>query len=322
MLGTTDYVSPEQAMGKDVDGRTDIYSLGIVLYEMLTGDVPFKAETQVAVAMKHVNDALPDIQKRRPGISAALGAVLDQATAKNPEDRQLSMDGFLDDLEAVLDVEVARAGHSTGEATTVLDAIPKRRRYLTRTQVSWASVALLVGVAVAALLLAAGSGDNGGGGGGGGGGDAIAASGEVQLSGVEDYDPEGDEAENAESVRLAIDNDPVGTVWATETYDVGLEKPGVGLILAANSPVAAREVVIRTPTSGWTAEVYGSSASSPPADIGGWNGPLGNAADIGSEVSIQLDATTENRLYLLWITELAPVEGRFRVEISDISLRA
>ena len=62
VLGTTDYVAPEQAMGQAVDQRSDIYSLGIVLYEMLTGDIPFTADSQVGVAMKHVNEELPDVQ--------------------------------------------------------------------------------------------------------------------------------------------------------------------------------------------------------------------------------------------------------------------
>ena len=66
VLGTTDYVSPEQALGHDVDGQSDIYSLGVVLYEMLTGDVPFHGENQVSVAMKHVREDLPDVQVDAP----------------------------------------------------------------------------------------------------------------------------------------------------------------------------------------------------------------------------------------------------------------
>ena len=320
VLGTTDYVSPEQAMGKDVDGRTDIYSLGIVLYEMLTGDVPFKAETQVAVAMKHVNEALPDIQRRRPGISAALAAVLDQSTSKRPEDRQFSMDAFLDDLETVLEVEVARAGHSTGEATSVLQAIPEKRRLITRTRVSWVSVALLIAVAIAALVLAAGSDDDEP---GPSGGEGISASGEVKIASVADFDPPpGDGDENSEAVGNAIDGNPSGTTWATETYTAGLgDKPGVGLVIDAGRPVAAREIAIRSVESGWSAEVYATTAGSAPDDLAGWGAPIGSASDIGTQESIQLDATDENRLYLLWITDLATVDEGFRVEITDISLR-
>src|ERR671919_1096831 len=84
VLGTTDYVSPEQAMGENVDERSDVYSLGVVLYEMLTGEVPFRAESQVAVAMKHVNQPLPDVQTRRPEVSASVAAVIDRATTKDP----------------------------------------------------------------------------------------------------------------------------------------------------------------------------------------------------------------------------------------------
>ena len=72
VLGTTDYVAPELAMGQGVDPRSDIYSLGVVLYEMLTGDVPFHADSQVGVAMKHVNEELPDVQRRRPEVSSAV----------------------------------------------------------------------------------------------------------------------------------------------------------------------------------------------------------------------------------------------------------
>src|SRR4029077_19436322 len=81
VLGTTDYVSPEQALGQPVTGQSDIYSLGIVLYEMLTGEVPFTGDTPVAVAMRHVREDVPDVQRLRPEVSAATAAVVDRATA-------------------------------------------------------------------------------------------------------------------------------------------------------------------------------------------------------------------------------------------------
>ena len=94
VLGTTDYVAPEQAMGHGVDSRSDIYSLGVLLYEMLTGEVPFQAETVVGVAMKHVNEDMPDVQERRPEISSALAAVIERATSKDPKKRYDDMIGL------------------------------------------------------------------------------------------------------------------------------------------------------------------------------------------------------------------------------------
>ena len=124
VLGTTDYVSPEQALGRPVNGQTDVYSLGIVLFEMLTGDVPFQGENQIAVAMKHVREDLPDVQMRRPEVSAALAAVLDRATAKELERRYPDAEAMIADLEDVLATESSRTGHVTGEATTVLRSLP------------------------------------------------------------------------------------------------------------------------------------------------------------------------------------------------------
>ena len=108
VLGTTDYVSPEQALGRPVNGQTDVYSLGIVLFEMLTGDVPFQGENQIAVAMKHVREDLPDVQMRRPEVSAALAAVLDRATAKDLDRRYPDAQAMIADLEDVLATESSR----------------------------------------------------------------------------------------------------------------------------------------------------------------------------------------------------------------------
>ncbi len=145
VLGTTDYVAPEQAMGHGADPRSDIYSLGVVLYEMLTGEVPFSADSQVGVAMKHVNEELPDVQRRRPGISAAAALVVERATFKAPERRYQHVDEMIADLETALEVEAARAGSTSGEATSVLDAVPPPRRRLARGfRWSWSGFALLL----------------------------------------------------------------------------------------------------------------------------------------------------------------------------------
>src|SRR6201996_2809104 len=120
VLGTTDYVSPEQALGQHVTGQSDLYSLGIVLYEMLTGEVPFKGDSQVAVAMKHVRDELPDVQLKRPEVSAALAGVVDTATAKHPSERYADDAEMIAELEDALAIETARSGNATGEVTSVL----------------------------------------------------------------------------------------------------------------------------------------------------------------------------------------------------------
>ncbi|HKJ36592.1 MAG TPA: protein kinase [Solirubrobacterales bacterium] len=328
VLGTTDYVSPEQAMGKEVDARTDIYSLGIVLYEMLTGDVPFHAETQVGVAMKHVNDAVPDVQRKRPETSAALAAALERSVAKDPEDRYLSMNLFLADLESALEVEVVRAGHSTGEATTVLDSVPrKRRKLLTKRRISWATALLLIAAAAAAIAIAALTGDDGPArdvpAEAAGGGD------QIEIVATDDFDPlpDGDEEERSDLLGNTTDGNPRGTAWTTETYDTadhsGL-KDGVGLILDTGSETTPTELSIQTPEPGWEVEIYGSSDDPSPSELSGWGNPLAGPVTIeNKEDTVALRATSEHRYFLLWITSLAAAvddPGRFRVEVSDVAL--
>ena len=128
VLGTTDYVSPEQALGHDVNGQSDIYSLGVVLYEMLVGDVPFHGENQVSVAMKHVREDIPDLQSRRPEASATLASVLDRMTDKDLKRRYPDIPSLVTDLEEALAIEAARSGKSTGEATAVLRTLPESAR--------------------------------------------------------------------------------------------------------------------------------------------------------------------------------------------------
>ena len=155
VLGTTDYVAPEQAMGQGVDARCDIYSLGVLLYEMLTGEVPFQADTLVGVAMKHVNEEMPDVQERRPEVSSALAAVIERATAKDPRSGIRTCRPCWPTWRGRSRSRSPAGGAAHGQATSVLDAMPARRKLLTPRRVSAAGVLLVLAATAAALLIAA-----------------------------------------------------------------------------------------------------------------------------------------------------------------------
>ena len=321
VLGTTDYVSPEQAMGHGVDPRSDIYSLGVVLYEMLTGEVPFSADTQVGVAMKHVNEELPDVQRRRPELSAAAALTIERATTKDPATRYASVAAMIDDLETALEVEAARAGSTEGEATTILKAVRPRKRLFGslgwRSLVGGLAVLALAVVAVGAVIVI-----SGGGGGGGGG----VKSTPIEVQAAADYDPDGDGVEHSEEVELAVDGDPttIGGAWTTESYTLGPAladsgKEGVGLYLDAGRDVAARTLEVRSIEGGWDMEIYGSSGPVP-EDLSEWT-ELGSASDVRPRQTV--DLSTQGgayRFYLIWITRLAGGSGDYTVEITDARL--
>jgi eukaryotic-like serine/threonine-protein kinase len=112
ILGTAHYISPEQAMGEPVGPASDLYSLGVVLYEMLTGDLPYDAETPLGIAMKHVNGHLHQPKEVDPSIPAGINAITCRLLAKNPEDRYAS------DAELIEDLERVAAGLEPADTTT------------------------------------------------------------------------------------------------------------------------------------------------------------------------------------------------------------
>jgi hypothetical protein len=92
IMGTPAYMSPEQGTGSNTDHRSDLYSLGVILYEMVTGRVPYTAETPIAVVFKHIQDPLPSARQLNPDLSEALELVLLKSLAKNPGDRYQTAD--------------------------------------------------------------------------------------------------------------------------------------------------------------------------------------------------------------------------------------
>jgi serine/threonine-protein kinase len=99
IMGTPDYMSPEQAMGKgDLDHRSDVYSFGVVLYEMFTGALPFRGESPISIAMKHVQEEPKAPRAVNPSVPKELEAIIQRAMRKAPEARYARMADLLADL--------------------------------------------------------------------------------------------------------------------------------------------------------------------------------------------------------------------------------
>ena len=283
VLGTTDYVAPEQAMGQAVDQRSDVYSLGVVLYEMLIGQVPFHADSQVGVAMKHVNEELPDVQQRRPEVSAAAALVVERATAKDPEQRYQDVGEMIDDLSTALEVEAARAGSTTGEATSVLEAVPPAKRKLsTRARWSWVAILLMVLIGGGAWPRCPdrrrrhpGRRRRG-----------------AEGQGLDDHDHRGDRLRPPGRRRGGLrrgrlrgrrqpDRDRLEQ-RALRHPDLRRHQDGARprrrVLRDRESPAKPEKMVIRTPTPGWDAQIFATS-SEPPEELSEWGEQIGEVTD-------------------------------------------
>ena len=165
VIGTPAYMSPEQCHGLPVDARSDIYSLGIVLYEMLTGAVPFEAETPVAVVLKQVNEPLPPPRGMNPSIPECVEKVLFKALAKEPEDRYQTVKAFSDALRDAYESFTER--QTVSFPSPVVQAIPEpptatRESLPTKpmtpaqpTRPRWLLIAGLAAILIAAGIIAA-----------------------------------------------------------------------------------------------------------------------------------------------------------------------
>jgi len=114
MLGTVYYLSPEQARGNVATAQSDIYSLGILIFEMITGQIPFKGESAVAIALKHLQEELPDIDKFRENVPQSVKNIVLKATMKNPNERYISSKELFEDLSTVLNPERLYENKYTG----------------------------------------------------------------------------------------------------------------------------------------------------------------------------------------------------------------
>ncbi len=118
IMGTAQYLSPEQAQGQPVDARSDLYSVGIMLYELLTGRVPFDGDSAVSIALKQVSAQPEPPSHLNPAVTPALERAVLHALAKNPDDRPADADAFIRELEA------ARSGMGDTTAMTAVAPLP------------------------------------------------------------------------------------------------------------------------------------------------------------------------------------------------------
>ena len=307
VLGTSDYIAPEQAQGQRVDEHTDVYSLGVVLYELLTGEVPYPGENFVAVAMRHINEPPPPVRDKRPDVSPRVEAAVQRAMAKVPEERFASMAEYCRELEACL-------AELQGGATTVAPSVPGRMVHRRRRANPWPIIlALLVVIAIGAAVafgihgFGKGSGSTATSSGGSSSGSP------PKLHATTAYDPYGTGGEHDAQAGLATDGN-ASTFWETEHYDnaPSLGKPGVGLVLDAGKPVQLQQLGIATSTPGFTAEIKGGDSPTHFTKV------VGPSQTVGGQTTFQIGGGSF-RYYLLWITRLGSGYNTARINEIDAS---
>lgn len=324
LLGTVKYLAPEQVEGGPVDGRTDLYALGAVLYEALCGEAPFRAESPAALALARMHR-----DPTRPSLVIAdvpgdLDACLMRALARVPSDRYATANDMRAALAATrldlfVDPTIAATTfvpQGTSSATEQVDATepnPRRSR-------SGLVFGLIVIAALVVITLLVANTDAG----------RRLLSSEpattttqplpsiVAISTTRSFDPADRNGglENDSTTRNAVDADQL-TSWNTEAYPsrtFGSGRTGVGLIirLAENTPLTT--ISIDSPSKGWSVAVHVSDGS--PTTLADWGPAVATATDIRGDITLDLGGI-EGDAILLWITDLGDGPP-WQVSITDV----
>lgn len=350
VVGTAKYLSPEQVEGTPLDARSDVYSLGIVLYEALCGRVPFDGGNPTSTALARLTATPLTPRQIKPGIPRGLEEVVLEAMARRPADRHPSATALREALVAanptVHDLHIGDATSTSAlDHTREIGRIapadqptpPAGVAAFANRERSWIVPAFLIVVVagtvglIGALLgrtevgrdlfdaVRSGASEDAP----GTTGDPDEAIATPTLAGPPtSFDPPpGGGAEGDSRLPALVDGD-AGTAWESEGYrraDFGGLKPGVGVVvnLAERSSVETLEV--DAATVGWDASVY--VADDVPADLASWGDPVAQAQDIEGGTSFDLGGA-EGRHVLLWFTDLGEPNrpGDFRMEVSELRL--
>ncbi|MBV8160218.1 MAG: serine/threonine protein kinase [Acidimicrobiia bacterium] len=304
LLGTAKYLAPEHVAGQPQDRRSDVYGLGVVLYEMLSGRPPFTGDTDMAIAFQHAHAEPPKLRPLRPDVSRRLEGIVLKAMAKAPEQRYATA---ADLRTALLSVPLDH-DEDDDDITTAMfvrDVPPPSRDFGVRR--SWAVFVVLVAVVAAVLGIVAylfwqsqtgtsllHSGARHG---------TTAPAAVIRVV-AHSFDPFGDNQEHDADLPKLTDGDP-NSVWTTEHYPNGLAglKPGVGFYLVLDHPQRLGQLQIVSPTRGWNTSIYVAPAAR--AQLNQWGTPVGSRVIDATTTTFDLHGRVGGAV-LVWITDLGP----------------
>ena len=314
VLGSVPYLAPEQVEGQPLDARADVYAVGAMLYELLTGRPPFQAETDIAAAMLRITqDPIPP-RAIRSGIPRQLDSIVMRALARDRDRR------FASAVEMASALARFEAG-TTAPQEVLVEPEPAHRGGFFRSWMVIPLLAILTAAVVIVIAVAAGlinspldngpegtttTGGNGATTGGNGGPSA-----RLEIQQALALDPFGDEEEHDEDLSLAIDGDP-NTFWQTEGYNSPtLDKDGVGIAFDLGRPERVTGFRLQTPLEDWTFQLR---VGNDLATLGDASGPEFTAAESMRE---SIPPVT-GRYVVVWITEAVPApDGQHRAEVGE-----
>lgn len=326
IIGTVTYISPEQARGEEPDARSDLYALGVVLYELVTGRPPFSGESQLATAMMHLHDEPPAPRSIKAGVPRGLEAVILRALSKDRDERFSSAEEMAGALSGALSANTAllrtpaRAPRRDGEPRARRRERPGGAATGTGADARWmvpvlAVVALVVGLALALPRLLDDEGaarDRPA-----AGAPRTDTAGALDVETVDDFDPYGDDQEeHSDDARFAVDG-RAETAWETETYSSPMEaqgKAGVGLVLDLGAPRAVERIEL----NGSSGSLELRYADEPGDDETAYSVAAELGALAGRE-RVDLEDPVEARYWLVWITSVSE-GGTGQATVAEVEL--
>jgi serine/threonine-protein kinase len=343
MVGTAKYLAPEQVEGGPIDGRADIYALGVVLYEAITGEAPFVESTDAATALARLHRYPRPPRELRPDITPAVEAVVMQAMARDPGHRFATATALRTALlRAGADPrrapDAAIAANAPVPATSTLAAAAPHRpapprpssppppppprpttpppgleptpaaspvppRRRGRSALVVMVLVVLAAIAAAFSII-----------------DGEQPGNVVALAGAASFDPQGDNGtEREDLVANAIDGDPT-TSWRSEDYrdPTDLGKDGLGLTVALTQPGEITEIDVISPEGEWSAQIHVAEGTAP-TELEAWGPAVASVDGAGAgTTTFDVDGRTGDQV-LIWFTRLAP-SGT--VQVSEVVVRA